>query len=91
MTFRTRRSRFAAFALFGATCFVTGCSHRAPEADAHAGHEASSSPAPARATDNAAIPASAATVADRLAKSPRHGEYVMIRTGQSDSVRAWVV
>lgn len=37
------------------------------------------------------IPASAITVAARLAVSPRHGEYVTIRTGPSDSVRAWVV
>lgn len=48
-----------------------------------------SSAAPAR--DLASIPASATTVADRLAKSPRHGEYVTVRTGPSDSVRAWVV
>jgi len=44
-----------------------------------------------RFTLSASIPAGASTVADRLAKSPRHGEFVMIRTGPSDSVRAWVV
>jgi carboxymethylenebutenolidase len=91
MTVRSRRSRFAAFAFLGATCLAGGCSHRAPEADAHAGHEAPSAPVGTRTADNAAIPAGATTVADRLAKSPRHGEYVMIRTGPSDSVRAWVV
>jgi len=91
MSLRTRHSRLATFALLGATCLVSGCSHRAPEADAHAGHEASSSPVGARIADDAAIPASATTVADRLAKSPRHGEYVMIPTGPTDSVRAWVV
>ncbi len=37
----------------------------------------------------AGIPAGAATVADRLNHSPRHGEWVMIRSGQ-DSIRAWV-
>lgn len=36
-------------------------------------------------------PAGAATVAQRIAQSPRQGEWVMIRTGASDSVRAWVV
>jgi carboxymethylenebutenolidase len=41
--------------------------------------------------DDAARPAGSATVAARLASSPRHGEYVTIRTGPSDSVRAWVV
>lgn len=42
---------------------------------------------------DAALPAGSATVAARLAASPRHGEYVMIaRTpGGTDSLRAWVV
>jgi len=86
----TLRLRVAA-RLVGALVMATGCSHRAPEADAHAGHEMSSSSAAGRVVDVATIPAGATTVADRLAKSPRHGEYAMIRTGPSDSVRAWVV
>jgi carboxymethylenebutenolidase len=77
--------------LVGALVVAIGCSHRAPEADAHAGHESSPSSTAGRAADVTTIPASATTVADRLAKSPRHGEYAMIRTGPSDSVRAWVV
>lgn len=36
------------------------------------------------------LPAGAATVAERLSSSPRHGEWAMIRTG-TDSVRAYVV
>lgn len=44
-----------------------------------------------RVIGDASLPAGAADVADRLAHSPRHGEYVTIRTGPSDSVRAWVV
>jgi carboxymethylenebutenolidase len=36
------------------------------------------------------LPAGATDVVQRLARSPRHGEWVMIRTG-NDSVRAWVV
>jgi carboxymethylenebutenolidase len=68
------------------------CSRRTAETDAHSEHGASAAaPATARVADVAAIPASAATVAERLAKSPRHGEYAMIRTGPSDSVRAWIV
>ena len=39
----------------------------------------------------AGLPAGATAVAQRLVTSPRHGEWVMIRTGPSDSVRAWVV
>jgi carboxymethylenebutenolidase len=45
----------------------------------------------AGAQGDANIPAGSSAVAARLARSPRHGEYVMIRTGPSDSVRAWVV
>ena len=37
------------------------------------------------------IPAGAGSVRDRLDHSTRHGEWAMIRTGPSDSVRAWVV
>jgi carboxymethylenebutenolidase len=37
------------------------------------------------------LPASSATVAERLQSSPRHAEWAMIPTGARDSVRAWVV
>src|SRR5688500_5797819 len=38
-----------------------------------------------------AWPAGAATARERIEKSPRHGEWVMIPVGGSDSLRAWVV
>jgi carboxymethylenebutenolidase len=85
---RTDRWIVAATLLLAA---VGACSHRAPASDSHSGHEATVSAATTPHTDVGSIPASAGTVAERLAKSPRHGEYVMIRTGPSDSVRAWVV
>ena len=37
------------------------------------------------------LPADASGAAARLSASPRHGEYVTIRTGEGDSLRAWVV
>jgi len=42
---------------------------------------------------DASLPAGSATVAVRLAASPRHGEYVMIprAPGSADSLRLWVV
>jgi carboxymethylenebutenolidase len=43
------------------------------------------------AADTAALPAGAEDAASRLARSPRHGEWMTIPTGPSDSVRAWVV
>lgn len=48
-------------------------------------------PAAVAGVSPATLPASSATVADRIEKSPRHGEWAMIRTAEGDSVRAWVV
>ncbi len=76
------------------TLFPTACSRHAnpSTADEHAGH---TSPAPAAsisvAAGNAALPPGAAEAETRLAASPRHGEWVMVRTGPADSVRAWVI
>jgi carboxymethylenebutenolidase len=47
--------------------------------------------APASSATGNSLPAGATTVSARLLSSPRHGEWVVIRTGPSDSVRAWVV
>jgi carboxymethylenebutenolidase len=58
--------------------------------DEHAGHEA----AHAAVTDVQQVPglpASNATAADRIAKSPRHGEWVTVKAGSTDSVTTWVV
>ena len=37
------------------------------------------------------LPASNATAAERLQKSPRHGEWVSVKVGPADSVTTWVV
>src|SRR5262245_7381188 len=39
----------------------------------------------------AGLPAGAADVVARLQASPRHGEWVTVKTGQNDSVRAYLV
>jgi carboxymethylenebutenolidase len=74
---------------------AAACAPHSPEADTHAGHDAAATPRSSLATgaavSDASLPAGATTVAERLSKSPRHGEYAMIKTGPSDSVRAWVV
>jgi carboxymethylenebutenolidase len=67
---------------------------RAALAPGHAQHRPD---ADATASDHVAhdtsrgLPAGAAEAQARLDASPRHGEWVMIATGPSDSVRAWVV
>lgn len=69
------------------------CARNAPESDVHTEHTMTppASPMTTVAASDAALPAGALDVAARLARSPRHGEWVMIRTGPSDSVKAWVV
>ena len=62
----------------------------------HSSHEASAVSTSAVATRqgglaDSTLPAGAAEAEARLAASPRHGEWVMIGTGGTDSVRAWVV
>jgi carboxymethylenebutenolidase len=76
---------------------ATACA-RHNGADEHAGHD--SSPASTTTAASSAsrdsiqqaadLPAGEADAPSRLAKSPRHGEWVMVKVG-SDSVRAWVV
>jgi carboxymethylenebutenolidase len=76
--------------------FAAGRTRPAEAADEHAGHEmghdvAAPPTRAAAAQPGTAIPASGAAAADRLAKSPRHGEWVAIKVNATDSVMAWVV
>lgn len=77
-------------------CVASACSRHAEAASDHAGHDAMANATAApdalrdAARQAADLPAGAADAASRLSKSPRHGEYAMVKVG-SDSVRAWVV
>ena len=65
-----------------------------PTADSHSGadHAApATSTAIAAAPRTQGLPPDAAGALARLGSSPRHGEWVTIRTGGGDSLRAWVV
>jgi carboxymethylenebutenolidase len=77
------------------TLAAAGCARHAGGADDHAGHDSSPASTSASASRDAAqqaadLPAGAADAQSRLAKSPRHGEWAMVKVG-SDSVRAWLV
>ncbi|HKO14738.1 MAG TPA: dienelactone hydrolase family protein [Gemmatimonadaceae bacterium] len=88
-----RRARNAAVLALAAGV-VLGCTARrlSPATHEHAmespGSLAGSTPAVSQSRN---LPAGSATVAQRLAASPRHGEWAMVGTGGGDSVRAWVV
>lgn len=80
-----------------AALFAGACARHSSAADEHAGHDSSSAVATVAASgardsaqQAADLPAGGADAQSRLAKSPRHGEWVMVKVG-SDSVRAWVV
>ena len=88
--------RAAAGLLTGASSLMllAACAQHAPSSDVHADHAdhmSSSAASASRSSSDPSLPAGSADVAQRLASSPRHGEYVMIATGPGDSVRAWVV
>jgi carboxymethylenebutenolidase len=88
------RTVLGAAALLAAGGIGFALSH-APAAAAsheHAGHDVPASASPsAFAANDTTIPASGATASERLAKSPRRGEWVAIKVGATDSVMAWVV
>jgi len=76
--------------LAGVACTTTKL---VPAADSHSGAD-HAQPASATGTGAARIqglPPDAAGALSRLSNSPRHGEWVTIRTGDGDSLRAWVV
>ena len=70
---------------------VAPADHDRPPAAATAAAPSAARPAVAGTAGASALPAGAQTVKPRLQASPRHGEWAMIRTGPTDSVRAWVV
>ena len=83
----------AAIAATAGIGYTAGRVRPAVAVDEHAGHDMSLS-AMSPSTDfqqAAGIPAGATTVVERLAASPRHGEWVAIKVGATDSVMAWVV
>ncbi|MBL0169442.1 MAG: dienelactone hydrolase family protein [Gemmatimonadaceae bacterium] len=72
--------------------FAAGRVQPVAAADEHSMHDMGPSTMPmAGFQQSAAIPASSTTAADRIAKSPRHAEWVSIKVGAADSVMAWVV
>jgi carboxymethylenebutenolidase len=66
---------------------------RAAVPDEQAGHTDHAAPGAVvlDARQSASLPASGQTAQQRIAASPRHGEWVAIKVGATDSVMAWVV
>jgi carboxymethylenebutenolidase len=87
------RAASGVLACLSSLVMVAACAQHTPSSDVHADHMAVAPGAnSSRAmVSDSSLPAGSADVAQRLAASPRHGEYVMIPTGAGDSVRAWVV
>ena len=64
----------------------------AASVDEHANHDVHAVAALAPRSEQQAtnLPASGTTAAERIARSPRHGEWVAVKAG-ADSVMSWVV
>jgi carboxymethylenebutenolidase len=90
MRSRKRSARiWIAFSLASLGCTT---SKIVPTADSHSGTDHSpSASAIATAPQMQGLPPDAAGALSRLGTSPRHGEFVTVRTGGGDSLRAWVV
>src|SRR6476659_1303448 len=90
-----RTQSVAVVSAFALAALSTACTstQTVPAADAHTGadHAPSSSASAIATVDSHGLPPDAAGAPARLNSSPRHGEYAMIRTGDGDSIRAWVV
>jgi carboxymethylenebutenolidase len=90
-------ARFAAIGLALTVSFLgTACSstRTVPASDSHAAADhAARSPAASSVgkQDNRGLPPDAGGALARLTSSPRHSEWAMIRTGDGDSLRVWVV
>lgn len=80
--FRYSRYLVAALAAAGCTTTQTGTST--------AGSSAAASSSSV-SVQSSSLPPDAEHALARLNSSPRHGEYAMIKVGQSDSLRLWVV
>src|SRR5689334_20951400 len=77
------RAAFGLFLCGTSLSTVLGCAQHVSSSDTHGGHvaEAPAARTPAVSPSDSALPAGATDVAQRLASSPRHGEYVVIPTG----------
>ena len=74
--------------VLGAACTST---KMVPAADSHTGADHATPASSIGVPDSRGLPADASGALDRLNSSPRHGEWAMIRTGDGDSIRAWIV
>jgi carboxymethylenebutenolidase len=77
-----------ALSVFGTACTST---RMVPAADSHTAADHAMPTSSVSAPDNRSLPPDASGAPARLSSSLRHGEYAMIRSGDGDSIRAWVV
>jgi carboxymethylenebutenolidase len=91
------RAQFVAIRVVFAVSFLAvACTANkaVPATDSHAAADhamPSASAANVSAADDRTRPPDASGALARLASSPRHAEWAVIRTGEGDSIRAWVV
>ena len=98
---RPRRAGVTLGLLTLGTLAVGACARSSRMVDEHAGHDGArtvgvkstttTTTTSTVTTTRTTLPADAQQARARLDASPRHGEWAMVRVGDRDSVRAWVV
>ncbi len=89
-----RNDRVSICTVIVLACLACTSNKNVPAADSHAAADhaiPSASTGMAAAPQSQRLPPDAAGALARLNSSPRHGEWVTIRTGDGDSLRTWVV
>jgi carboxymethylenebutenolidase len=85
-------SRIQAFQCLAAgLALLSACTTTGTSTGNTSGQTAASQAVASMSPSNQSLPADAEHAVARLNSSTRHGEWVMIRSGPSDSVRAWLV
>lgn len=84
------KARHVRCALIALLSTAVSCKTAQTNTDDHSSHDSATPGASVSVPATSALPADVETARARLASSPRHGEWVMLRSG-ADSIRAWVV
>src|SRR5882672_691114 len=88
---RSVQLAIASVASVAAVAILSTRSLTATVDDGHAGHVVAPGARSHHVQQATGIPPSGTTAAERLAASPRKGEWVTIKVGAGDSLIAWVV
>ncbi|MDQ6871483.1 MAG: dienelactone hydrolase family protein [Gemmatimonadota bacterium] len=89
MMIRNQQARI--WVTLSVTSLACTTTNMVPVGDSHSDHAPPASANAIAAPQTQGLPPDASGALSRLGDSPRHGEWVTVRTGDGDSLRTWVV